>query len=86
MNNYDIIGFVAAFLTTFSFLPQAIKVIKTKETEGISLIMYIVFILGVIMWTIYGFIIENLPMMFANIVTLVFAGIILWYKLQSIKK
>ena len=48
------IGTIAAFLTTLSFLPQAYQVIKTKDTSGISLGMYTMFVIGVFLWIIHG--------------------------------
>lgn len=78
-----IIGFIAAVLTTASFLPQAIKTIKTKDTSGISLIMYILFSVGVFLWLVYGIFIHDFAVISANSVTFVFASIILFYKLKS---
>ncbi|GGI11016.1 SemiSWEET transporter [Gottfriedia solisilvae] len=78
-----IIGFIAAILTTASFLPQAIKTIKTKDTSGISLMMYILFSAGILLWLVYGIFINDLAVISANAVTFVFALIILFYKLKS---
>ena len=81
------IGNIAAILTTFSFLPQAIQVIKSKNTEGISLGMYTMFVLGVFLWAIYGYTNNDMPVLLANSVTFIFASIILSYKIKySIKK
>lgn len=80
-----IIGFIAAILTTASFLPQAIKTIKTKDTSGISLMMYIFFSAGIVLWLVYGIFINDLAVILANAVTLVFAIIILFYKLKSLR-
>ena len=82
----DIIGYIAAVLTTSAFIPQAIKVIQTKNTEGISLWMYIIFTFGVAFWLIYGLIQNILPIIAANAITLVFASIILFYKIKELKK
>ena len=76
------IGFIAAILTSASFIPQAIQVIKTKDTSGISLLMYSMFVLGVALWTVHGFIINDLAVIFANIVTFIFAFIVLAYKIK----
>ncbi len=76
------IGMIAAVLTSASFVPQALKVIKTKDTSGISLIMYSMFVLGVVLWTIHGFIINDLAVILANIVTFFFAAIVLIYKIK----
>jgi len=79
----DIIGVVAAILTTASFLPQAIKVIRTKDTHSLSLSMYIMFWLGVAAWLLYGVILHLWPIIIANIITLTLAGIILYYKINE---
>lgn len=81
-NIIDIIGYFAAILTTLSFLPQAIKTIKTKDTSGISLIMYSMFTIGVLGWLIYGFIKNDIPIFIANLVTLSLAGVILSLKIK----
>ena len=75
------IGFFAAFCTTFAFLPQAIKVYQTKSTRDISLYMFLIFTIGVLSWLIYGLIINDLPVILANAVTLVLSFFILIYKI-----
>ena len=82
MNTTAIIGYLAAFGTTISFLPQAIKTIQTKNTSGISLPMYALFTLGTLLWLTYGIMSGSLPVAIANAVTLVFASIILAYKMR----
>ena len=76
------IGFFAAFCTTFAFLPQAIKVYKTKSTKDISLLMFLIFTIGVLSWLIYGLIINDWPVILANSVTLILSFFILIYKLR----
>ncbi len=76
------IGLVAAVLTSASFVPQAIKVIKTKDTSGISLVMYSMFVVGVVLWIFHGLIIKDMAVIFANIVTFFFAAIVLAYKIK----
>lgn len=73
-----IIGLVAATCTTVSFLPQAIKIIKTKHTKDLSVGMYSVLTLGVVLWLTYGVLIEDLPIIVANGITLVFISTILF--------
>jgi MtN3 and saliva related transmembrane protein len=82
MNLIAIIGFLAAFGTTVSFLPQAVKTIQTKDTSGISLPMYILFTAGTLLWLIYGIVSGSLPVAVANAITLIFAAIILIYKIR----
>jgi MtN3 and saliva related transmembrane protein len=78
----SIIGYMAAFGTTISFLPQAIKTIQTKDTSGISLPMYALFTAGTLLWLIYGIMSGSLPVAIANAITLIFASIILIYKIR----
>jgi MtN3 and saliva related transmembrane protein len=73
---------MAAFSTTISFLPQAVKTIRTKDTSGISLSMYVVFTLGTFLWLMYGIMYPSLPVAVANAITFIFAGIILVYKIK----
>jgi MtN3 and saliva related transmembrane protein len=77
-----IFGYVAAILTTLSFLPQAIKTIKEKNTEGISLVMYSLFTSGVLMWLVYGLFVKDAPIIIANAITLILAVIILALKIK----
>ena len=81
-NLVSIIGFLAAFGTTVSFLPQAVKTIQTKDTSGISLPMYILFTTGTLLWLIYGIMSGSMPVAVANAITLIFASIILIYKIR----
>lgn len=76
------IGLAAAFLTTFSFIPQALHTIRTKNTSGISLYMYSIFTLGTLLWLVYGLFTANIPIIVANGVTLLFSAIILFYKIK----
>ena len=76
------VGFFAAFCTTIAFVPQAIKVYKSKSTKDISLYMFLIFTIGVLSWLIYGIIISNLPIILANAVTLALSLFILIYKLK----
>ena len=83
MENYtEIIWFLAAVLTTISFLPQAIKTIKTKDTKSLSFPMYLLFVIWVFLWLIYWLIINSYPVIFANFLTLILSSIILWYKIK----
>lgn len=76
------IGFIAATLTTVSFLPQVIQVWKTKSTKDISLGMFSIFSLGVLLWLIYGILIQDWVVFMANLITLILASIILIFKLK----
>jgi MtN3 and saliva related transmembrane protein len=82
MNWITLLGVVAGILTTISFLPQVIKAWKTKQTKDISLGMYSIFVSGVALWLVYGFAINDLPVILANAVTLVLAGFVLLMKIK----
>lgn len=77
------VGYLAASLTTLSFLPQAFKVITTRNTQGISGLMYVMFVAGLVMWLIYGLLIEDAAVSMANFLTLVFALPILVMKYRK---
>lgn len=77
-------GIVATVTSTIAFLPQAIYVIRTRDTKSLSLSMYIVFVISVLSWEIYGILIKNLPIVIANIVCLIASSIILVYKLMEV--
>jgi MtN3 and saliva related transmembrane protein len=78
----DIIGTVAATLTTLSFLPQAWLTLRTRDVSGISLSMYSVFTVGVSLWLVYGILLGAWPVIIANAVTLALASTILALKLK----
>jgi len=82
MNWVTVMGFVAGTCTTISFLPQVIKIVKTRRTEDISLGMYVVFCTGVFLWGLYGVIHGDLPIIVANVITFLLAVTILALKVK----
>ncbi|UJF51879.1 SemiSWEET transporter (plasmid) [Escherichia coli] len=74
MDTILLTGLFAAFFTTFAFAPQSIKTIRTRNTEGISVVMYIMFLTGVISWIAYGIMRSDFAVLIANIVTLFLAA------------
>ena len=76
----ELVGYMAATLTTVSFVPQALHSFKTKDVSGISL-MYSIFTLGIALWLAYGLLIGAWPIVIANVITLVLASLILALKL-----
>jgi MtN3 and saliva related transmembrane protein len=80
--NLEWLGYVAAALTSASFIPQAVMTIRSRDTRGISRGMYIIFTIGVALWLAYGIYIDSLPMILANLVTLGLAGTVLVLKLR----
>lgn len=82
----EALGFIAAILTTAAFVPQVIYCWRTRDTQSISLAMYVSFCLGVLLWLIYGVLIQAWPVVAANFITLILAGSILWLKLRESPK
>jgi len=78
----ELLGYVAAILTTGAFVPQAIKTIRSRDTRAISLWMYVVFTTGVAFWLAYGVVLESLPIVLANAVTFVLASTIMALKIR----
>jgi MtN3 and saliva related transmembrane protein len=77
-----LIGFAAATCTTMAYAPQAIKVWKTRSTGDISLGMFLVMVLGLALWLVYGLLSGDAPLVAANAITIVLAGVILVMKLR----
>ncbi len=84
--NDEIIGFIAAALTTGAFVPQAWQVYKTKRTDDLSLGMFVLFSLGVLLWLVYGILITSYSVIAANSATLLLALYILIVKIKSLSK
>ncbi len=82
MNYTDLLGFLAGCLTTSAFVPQVVKTWKSKSTQDLSLGMWSAFCFGVFCWLIYGLKINALPIILTNLITLILAGIILFFKIK----
>jgi len=80
--NTEWFGYAAAILTTTSFVPQAVMTLRTRNTAGISLAMYVIFTVGVALWLVYGVYLMSWPMILANTVTLLLSVSILLLKLR----
>jgi MtN3 and saliva related transmembrane protein len=78
----EIIGLIAACLTTASFVPQVYRIWKTKSADGVSLTMFLMFFTGVLLWLVYGIYIQSMSMTIANIITALLALVIIYYKLK----
>ena len=78
----EIIGFVAAFLTTAAFLPQVYKTWKTKDVTGLSLPMLAMFFVGILAWLVYGLLKDSPSLIFANTITLVSSFILVYFKIK----
>ena len=77
------IGTLAAILTTAAFVPQVVRVIRTRDTHAISLFMYLLFSLGVALWCVYGLLLGLWPVVVANVITLALALVVLVLKLRG---
>ncbi len=82
MGMTDAIGFLAGTLTTIAFVPQALKMYTTKSGKDVSARMLTIFSVGVILWLIYGIMIESVPVILANVATLIPAGTIIALKIR----
>jgi MtN3 and saliva related transmembrane protein len=80
--NLDLLGYVAAVLTTVSFVPQALKTIRSRETGDISAWMYAILTTGTALWFLYGVAMNSWPIILANAVTFLLAATILAVKLR----
>lgn len=79
----ELTGYIAAFLTTVAFVPQAIQSFRTRDLSGISLPMYSLFTTGVAFWLIYGVLIGSFPVIVANAITLILSISIMILKILS---
>ncbi len=83
MDNTTLLGMAAGALTTIAYLPQVIKVWKTRSTHDISMGMFITLCLGLVMWTFYGLSINSMPVIIANIISFVLAFTVLVFKIRQ---
>ena len=79
---WEIVGFLAAFLTMFGFLPQVIKIYRTKSVKDLSLLAILQLMLGIFLWLIYGIYLKNFVIILANSVTflILLATLVLFIK------
>lgn len=78
----ELMGLVAGILTTGSFIPQVLQIIRTRDVSGISVVMYIAFTLGVLLWLVYGLLNAQIALIMTNGITLVLAMTILIMKVR----
>ncbi|MEI6554474.1 MAG: SemiSWEET transporter [Paludibacter sp.] len=81
-----IIGYIAGFCTATAQFPQAVKVIKTGDTQSISVGMYAIMTIGILLWFLYGVMLKNFPMILANGVCLIPSLYILYITFRNILK
>ncbi len=82
IDSFEIIGLIAAVLTTSAYVPQAYKAWKTKSAGSISLTMYLIMLLGIILWLVYGIHMNSIAMILANSVTIILTLVIIIFKLK----
>ena len=82
IDKFEIIGLIAAVLTTSAYIPQAYKTWKTKSSGNISLTMYLAMFVGILLWLVYGIHLNSLAMILANSVTSILTLIIIGFKLK----
>jgi MtN3 and saliva related transmembrane protein len=82
MESVTFIGLLAATLTTVAFVPQVVRAWRTRSTRDVSLPMFLVLALGITLWLVYGAMINDLPLIAANLVTLILVLMILFFKLR----
>ena len=83
VDKIEIIGIIAAFLTTIAFIPQVYKVVKSNRTDGLSKTTFSIFTIGVFLWLIYGFLKNSVSMIIGNGITLILALIIISYLIKK---
>ncbi len=82
----EILGFIAAILTTMSFLPQALRIRRQRSAADVSLVMYLMMVTGQVLWLIYGFVIGSPSLIAANVVSISFVSWVLVMKFQDIRR
>jgi MtN3 and saliva related transmembrane protein len=82
----SLVGYAAAFLTTFSFVPQAWRILQSRDVSAISPVMYSLFTLGVFFWLLYGLFLHAWPIILANGVTFCLSTFILFMRLNRARK
>jgi len=82
----EIIGMIAAVLTTLSFLPQVIKTYKDKSADSLSMVMLVAFLIGVLLWLVYGVMKNSMPLILANFITAILGSTLIYFKVVYSKK
>ena len=82
MDTIIIVGYIAGTLTTISFVPQVIRAWKMRETRDLSLAMLVLFGIGILLWTLYGFQVGSLPIIAANVITFALILVLLFLKFR----
>lgn len=78
----QLLGLIAGACTTIAFLPQVLKTWKSRSAKDLSLGMFSIFSFGVLLWLVYGFLVQDIPVIAANMITLMLASTLLVFKLR----
>ena len=81
-----IIGILAGMCTTISFVPQILKIIKTRHVRDLSLVMYVILTFGIFLWFIYGIFIKEWPIIITNIISFSLCLAVVIIKLLDIRR
>lgn len=84
VSDWSMVGYLAAFCTTVAFVPQVLRILRTRDTHSISIGMYAIFTFGVFLWLVYGVLTDDLPIILANAVTFSLASVILILKARDL--
>ena len=82
----ELLGYIAGICTAVVFLPQSIQTVKTKNVQGLSLLTYVIYNIGMLSWILYGVYLHSIQMIIFNSISFVFASIILYMIIQDRKK
>jgi MtN3 and saliva related transmembrane protein len=82
----ELLGFIATFLISAAYVPQIFHMIKTKEVKGLNTLTFLVLIVSGILWIIYGYLINSLPLIVCNIINTIQIAVILYYKTRYDRK
>ena len=76
------LGLTAGFCTTIAFIPQVLKTWKTRSAKDLSLAMFVIYLMGILLWLLYGVLLGDIAIVLANAATSVLAGSVLYFKLR----
>jgi MtN3 and saliva related transmembrane protein len=82
MNSIQVLGLVAGGLTTVAFVPQVLKTYKSRSAKDLSLGMFSIFFAGVALWLVYGIMVKDVPVIAANLLTLILAFTLIVFKFK----
>jgi len=79
----ELLGYIGGALTTISFLPQVVKSLRTRHMGDFNILFILLMLAGLVLWTVYGFMLGQLPLIVANAVTIALNLVLLWLKLDD---